>query len=46
MSGGGGLNQELIRAIEENLGVKLLVPPHPEMIAALGAAPMAEEKAK
>jgi len=44
ISGGGGLNIGIIRSIEEKLGIKLLVPPQPQFITALGAAIMAEEK--
>ncbi len=43
ISGGGGLNIGLIKSVEEKLGLKLLVPPEPQIIAALGAAIMAEE---
>jgi predicted CoA-substrate-specific enzyme activase len=46
ISGGGGLDIGLIKSIEENLGVRLLVPPHPQMITALGAAIMAEAMEK
>lgn len=44
ISGGGGLNIGLIKNIEENLGVQLLVPPQPQIINALGAAIMAERE--
>jgi predicted CoA-substrate-specific enzyme activase len=44
ISGGGGLNIGLIRKLEENLGIKLLVPPQPQIVNALGAAIMAEEE--
>jgi predicted CoA-substrate-specific enzyme activase len=44
ISGGGGLNIGLIKKIEDNLGVQLLVPPQPQIINALGAAIMAEEE--
>jgi activator of 2-hydroxyglutaryl-CoA dehydratase len=43
LSGGGGLDSGLIRAVEEKLDVKLLIPPQPQIITALGAAIMAEE---
>jgi len=46
ISGGGGLDAGLIKSIEEKLGVKLLVPPHPRIVTALGAAIMAEEMEK
>ena len=42
ISGGGGLDTGLIMSIEEKLGVKLLVPPDPQTVTALGAAIMAE----
>ena len=42
ISGGGGLNVGLIKKVEENLGVQLLVPPQPQLINAFGAAIMAE----
>jgi predicted CoA-substrate-specific enzyme activase len=44
ISGGGGLNVGLIRKIENNLGVSLMVPPQPQVINAFGAAIIAEEK--
>lgn len=43
VSGGGGLNIGLIKRLEE-LGIKLLVPPQPQLVNALGAAIMAEEQ--
>ncbi len=46
ISGGGGVNVGLIRSLEEKLGIQLLVPPQPQLITALGAAIMAEEKQK
>ncbi len=46
ISGGGGLNVGLIKKVEENLGVQLLVPPQPQLINALGAAIMAEGETK
>ena len=42
ISGGGALNAGLIKKVEENLGIQLLVPPQPQLINALGAAIMAE----
>ena len=36
--GGGALNIGLIKAMEHELNVQLLVPPQPQIIAALGAA--------
>ena len=46
ISGGGGLDIGLIKSLEEKLGLKLLVPPQPQLTTALGAAIMAEEKQK
>jgi len=43
ISGGGGLDVGLVKSIEEELGIRLLVPPHPQIITALGAAIMAKE---
>lgn len=43
ISGGGGGDIGLIKSIEEKLQVQLLVPPQPQIIAALGAAIMAQE---
>ncbi len=43
ISGGGGLNIGLIKMIE-NMGVRLLVPPKPQIVNALGAAIIAEEQ--
>jgi len=42
ISGGGGLNVGLIKKVEENLGVQLLVPPQTQLVNALGAVIMAE----
>jgi len=36
--GGGALNTALVAAIERTLGTSLLVPPHPQLVTALGAA--------
>lgn len=44
ISGGGGLDVGIVKCVEEKLGVGLLVPPHPQIIGALGAAIMAEER--
>jgi predicted CoA-substrate-specific enzyme activase len=46
ISGGGGLDVGLIRSIEAKLGIDLLVPPQPQIVTALGAAIMAEDKHK
>lgn len=44
ITGGGGLDIGLIKAIEGKLGIQLLVPPYPQLITALGAAIIAAEK--
>lgn len=36
--GGGALNSGLVTAVKKELGIKLLLPPQPQMITALGAA--------
>jgi predicted CoA-substrate-specific enzyme activase len=36
--GGGALNTTLVKAIEDELNVHLLIPRHPQIMAALGAA--------
>ncbi len=43
--GGGAKNIGLVRSIEERLGVNVLVPEEPQIVAALGAALIAEGKA-
>jgi predicted CoA-substrate-specific enzyme activase len=45
ISGGGGLNVGLIKSLED-LGIKLLVPPRPQIVNALGAAIIAKERAE
>jgi predicted CoA-substrate-specific enzyme activase len=42
--GGGALNAGLVISIEQKLGVKANVPPRPQLIAAIGAAAIAEER--
>jgi predicted CoA-substrate-specific enzyme activase len=42
--GGGAKNVGLVREIEQSLETKVLVPEEPQIVAALGAALMAEEK--
>ncbi len=42
--GGGAKDIGLIRSIEENLGIRLLVPEEPQIVAAFGAALLAGEK--
>jgi len=44
--GGGGLDAGMLKRIEEKLGVKVLVPPQPQIITALGAAIMAAERSQ
>jgi predicted CoA-substrate-specific enzyme activase len=39
--GGGALNTSLVKTIQDELKTRLLIPPHPQIIAALGAAIMA-----
>jgi predicted CoA-substrate-specific enzyme activase len=42
ISGGGGLDIGLVKAIEQELGLKLLIPQKPELVSALGASIMAQ----
>ncbi len=46
ISGGSALDTGLVKAVEEKLGITLLVPPQPQIITALGAAIIAEEMTK
>ncbi|MFC1981306.1 acyl-CoA dehydratase activase [Chloroflexota bacterium] len=46
ISGGGALDVGLIKSVEEKLGIGLLVPPHPQIVTALGAAIMAQDMEK
>jgi predicted CoA-substrate-specific enzyme activase len=41
ISGGGGLNEGLVKSLEEKLQIELKVPPKPQFVNALGAAVMA-----
>jgi predicted CoA-substrate-specific enzyme activase len=43
--GGGALNTALVKAIEGELNTNLLVPPHPQLVTALGAAIIATTSA-
>ncbi|MBI2869490.1 MAG: 2-hydroxyglutaryl-CoA dehydratase [Chloroflexi bacterium] len=43
IAGGAAMDLGLVRSIEEKLGVRLLVPPEPRIVTALGAAVLAEE---
>ena len=45
LSGGGGLDIGLIKILEKELGIQLLIPPDPQIITALGAAVIAGELA-
>jgi len=45
-AGGVAKNAGVVRALEEELGVQLIVPPEPQIIGALGAALMARETAR
>jgi predicted CoA-substrate-specific enzyme activase len=36
--GGGALNTGLVKAVEQEMNIKLLVPPQPQIVTALGAA--------
>jgi len=42
--GGGGLDIGLVKSIEDELHIRLLVPDQPQIIAALGAALLAQER--
>jgi predicted CoA-substrate-specific enzyme activase len=44
ISGGGALDCGLVKSVEAELGIQLLIPPLPQFINALGAAIMAEER--
>lgn len=44
ITGGGGLNIGLIKKLEERLNLKILVPPQPQLINALGATIIAREE--
>jgi predicted CoA-substrate-specific enzyme activase len=43
--GGGALNTGLIKAVEDELQIRLLVPPQPQIVTALGAAIFARTSA-
>jgi activator of 2-hydroxyglutaryl-CoA dehydratase len=45
-TGGVALNAGVAHAIEQETGVKLLIPPEPQTTGALGAALLAAEKAR
>ena len=44
ISGGGGLDIGLIKFLEEQLQIRLLVPPQPQIVTAFGAAIIAQER--
>jgi activator of 2-hydroxyglutaryl-CoA dehydratase len=44
VAGGGAKDIGLVRSIEAGLACKLLVPDEPQIVAAMGAALLAEEK--
>lgn len=43
MTGGGALNRALVKALEQYLETHILVPEHPQLIGALGAAVIGRE---
>jgi predicted CoA-substrate-specific enzyme activase len=43
LTGGVAKNQGVVRALENRLGVKLFIPPEPQIIGALGAALLARD---
>lgn len=45
LTGGVAKNEGVVRALEERLGVKLFIPPEPQIIGALGAALLAKDLA-
>ncbi len=46
MTGGVAKNVGVVHALEKTLGIKLIVPPNPQMVGALGAALIAFEQAQ
>jgi predicted CoA-substrate-specific enzyme activase len=46
LSGGSALDIGLIKALQEKLGINLLIPERPQFVTALGAAIMAEESGR
>lgn len=46
IAGGGGLDIGLVKAIEDQLNIRLLVPPHPQLVTAFGAAIIAAERCR
>jgi activator of 2-hydroxyglutaryl-CoA dehydratase len=45
LTGGVAKNEGVVRALEDRLGVKMFIPPEPQIIGALGAALLARELA-
>ncbi|MDY6907168.1 MAG: acyl-CoA dehydratase activase [Chloroflexota bacterium] len=45
LTGGGALDVGLVKRVEDRIGVTFLVPPHPQITAAFGAALIARERA-
>ena len=45
LCGGVAKNAGMVKALEEELGVRVLVPEEPQLVAALGAARIAQERA-
>jgi len=43
LTGGVAKNQGVVRALEDRLGIKLFIPPEPQIIGALGAALLARD---
>jgi activator of 2-hydroxyglutaryl-CoA dehydratase len=43
LTGGVAKNEGVARALEERLGVKMFIPPEPQIIGALGAALLARD---
>jgi predicted CoA-substrate-specific enzyme activase len=43
VTGGVGLNRGLVKILEDELGLSVLVPEQPQLVAALGAAVLAQE---
>lgn len=46
MTGGVAQNIGVVRALEKQIGLAILLPPEPQLVGALGAALLAREKAK
>ena len=44
--GGVAFNQGMVRALEESLGMDIIIPPHHEVMGAIGAALLAQEAEK